>query len=171
MNRQNRRQQTLYLLAVGTLLVTGLVQAQETEAPGGILIQNATLLDPAGTAPDRMVNLLVRNGKLEVVSEDSIPAEDGDEVLNAAAGYIVGNLKIDEAPNFMLLIADPREDFQALLDTKTYASFAMHDGRIIKNELILEPELAALPKDRQQESNWLAYTPPPLALPIPLMTA
>lgn len=157
-------------MVFGALLVTGPVHAEEAESLDDILIQNATLLDPAGTAPDRIVNLLVRNGKLEIVSEDAISAEDVDEVLNAAAGFIVGNLKIDEAPNFMILIADPREDFQALLDTKTYASFAMHDGRIVKNTLVLEPELepepAALPPEQQRESGWLAYTPPPLAVPL-----
>lgn len=153
-------------LGLAALLFIGLVQAQEAEAPDDILIQNATLLDPAGTAPDRMVNLLIRNGKLEIVTEDAISVEDVDEVLNAAAGYLVGNLQIDEAPNFMLLIADPRENFQALLDTKTYASFAMHNGRIVKNTLVLEPEPVEPPQEQLRESSWLAYTPPPLAVPL-----
>jgi phosphate-selective porin OprO/OprP len=68
----------------------------------------------------------------------------------------------------MVLSQDPRENFQALLDTKTYASFAMHDGKVVKNTLVqvLEPEEEVQPRERPRESGWLAYTPPPLAVPL-----
>ena len=89
-----------------------------------------------------MVSLLVRGGKLEIITEDAIPGEGVDEVVNANAGFIMGNLEIGAPPNLMILIADPREDFEVLLDTKKYASFAMHDGQVVKNTLVqvLEPE-------------------------------
>jgi phosphate-selective porin OprO/OprP len=124
------------LFVVVALLVFGLAHAQETSEPRDILIRNATLLDPGGTGPDRMVSLLVRDGKLEIITEDTITGEDLGEVINANAGFIIGNLEIGAPPNFMVLIADPRENFQVLLDTKKYASFAMHDGRIVKNTLV-----------------------------------
>ena len=155
-------------LAFVALLVLGITQAQEASEPRDILIRNATLLDPGGTGADRMVSLLVRNGKLELVTEDAIPGDGVDEVVNANAGFIIGNLEIGEPPNFMVLIADPREDFQVLLDTKKYASFAMHDGQVVKNTLVqvLEPEEEVSPREQPRESGWLAYTPPPLAVPL-----
>jgi phosphate-selective porin OprO/OprP len=115
-----------------------------------------------------MVSLLVRDGKLEIVSEDTIPGEEADEAVNAKAGFIIGNLEIGAAPSFMILSLDPREDFQALLDTKQYSSFAMHDGRIVKNTLVqvLEPEEEVQPPEPSRETGWLAYTPPPLAVPL-----
>ena len=94
--------------------------------------------------------------------------EGVDEVVDANSGFIIGNLEIGAPPNFMILILDPRENFQVLLDTKKYASFAMHDGRVVKNTLVkvLETEQQTEPADRPQKSSWLAYTPPPLAVPL-----
>jgi len=157
-----------FLLAFAAFLFIGFAQAQEASEPGDILIRNATLMDPGGTAPDRMVSLLVRNGKLEIITEDELPREIVDEVVNANAGFIIGNLEIGEPPSFMILSLDPRENFQALLDTKTYASFAMQDGRVVKNTLVqvLEPEQDVQTPERPRESGWLAYTPPPLAVPL-----
>ena len=154
------------VLILAALLFIGVVQAEQPEEPHDLLIRNATLLDPTGDSSDRMVSLLIRDGKLEIITEDTIRGEDVDEVIDANAGFIIGNLEIGAAPNFIILTADPREDFQVLLDTKKYASFAMHDGQIVKNELApaLEPE----PDEQQQKqrASWLAYTPPPLAVPL-----
>ena len=153
---------------VVALLVFGIAQAQEASEPRDILIRNAMLLDPASAAPDRMVSLLVRNGELEIVTEDTIRGEDVDEVVDANSGFIIGNLEIGAPPNFTILILDPRENFQVLLDTKKYASFAMHDGRVVKNTLVqvLEEDLEAEPERGPQQRGWLAYTPPPLAVPL-----
>jgi phosphate-selective porin OprO/OprP len=157
-----------FLLTFAAVLLLGLAQAEEASEPHDVLIRNATLMDPAGTGPDRMVSLLVRNGQLELISEDPIPGEGVDEVVNANAGFIIGNLEIGAPPNFMILIADPREDFQALLDTKKYASFAMHDGRVVKNTLVqvLESEQDVQAREQPRQGSWLAYTPPPLAVPL-----
>ena len=100
------------------LMIVGVVQAQQPEEPHDLLIRNATLIDPSGKATDRMVSLLIRDGKLEIITEDTIPGEEADEVVDANAGFIIGNLAISAPPNFMILIVDPRENFQALLDTK-----------------------------------------------------
>jgi phosphate-selective porin OprO/OprP len=157
-----------YFFALAALLFVGFAEAQKAEEPRDILIRNATLMDPGGTAPDRMVSLMVRGGKLDIITEDAIPGEGVDEIINANAGFIVGNLEIGAPPNFMVLIDDPRKDFQVLLDTKKYASFAMHDGRIVKNTLVqvLEPEQDVQPQEQSRQSSWLAYTPPPLAVPL-----
>jgi phosphate-selective porin OprO/OprP len=171
MNIRNMSPLDRLLLAVVALLLSGFVQAAEDEEPNDLLVRNAALLDPTGGTPDRMVSLLIRDGKLEIVTEDAIPGEGVDEVINANAGFVMGNLEIGAPPNFIILIADPREDFQVLLDTKKYASFAMHEGRIVKNELApaLEPSAepsAEQPGEQRQRASWLAYTPPPLAVPL-----
>ena len=153
---------TRYFVLLGLLLAPIWAPAQEAGEPRDILVRNATLIDPAGSGPDRMISLLVREGKLEIVTEDEIPGEGLDEVVNANAGFIIGNLEIGAPPNFMILIVDPRENFQALLDTKQYSSFAMHDGRVVKNTLVqvLEPDEEAQPPEESRETGWLAYTPP-----------
>jgi phosphate-selective porin OprO/OprP len=156
------------VLALLAHVFIGFVQAQEADEPHDLLIRNATLMDPGGTSPDRMVSLLIRDGKLELITEDPIPGEGVGEVVNANAGFIMGNLEIGARPNFMILIADPREDFQVLLDTRKYASFAMHDGEVVKNTLVrmLEPEQDVQAREQPRQSSWLAYTPPPLAVPL-----
>ena len=40
--------------------------------PENILIRNVTLMDPAGKTPDRVVNILIRESKLDVITEDKI---------------------------------------------------------------------------------------------------
>ena len=64
----------------------------------------------------------------------------------------------------MILSADPRESFRVMLDTKQYAAFAMHDGTVVRNELLLAIETA--PEAPPTRGGWLAYTPPPMAVPL-----
>ena len=107
------------------------VDAQATvHAPGSVVVEGERIVDVGPAA--------------EVAAR--CPAVD--EVIDANAGFIIGNLEIGAAPNFMILRADPREDFQILLDTKKYASFAMHEGQVVKNTLVrvVEPE----PDEQQQ---------------------
>jgi len=53
-----------------------------------------------------------------------------------------------------------------LLDTKSYAVFAMQRGEILKNLLTDTPEPVASDADVPRKSGWLAYAPPSLALPM-----
>ena len=66
-------------------------------------------------------------------------------MVNADGGFILGKLELGAEPNFMILRADPRENFEVMLDTKTYATFAMHDGYVVRNRLLYvvedEPEV------------------------------
>ncbi|UCH46567.1 MAG: hypothetical protein JSU95_10590 [Betaproteobacteria bacterium] len=138
--------------------------AQEATAEQSILIRNVTLVDPTGQAEDRLVNVLIRKGELEIITEDKIASSEAALVVNADGGFLLGRLVVGEAPNFMILREDPRTNFDVLLDTKTWASFAIHDGKIVKNDLFdtSTHEIAEEPK----RSGWLAYTPPPLAVPL-----
>ena len=135
--------------------------AQDTES---ILVRNAILLDPTGQADDREVNMLVREGILEVITEDKISRDEADLVVNAGEGYILGKLVVGESPNFMILDQDPRENFEALLDTRANTTFAMHTGRIVSNRL--EEVQTGEDEDEPTQGSWLAYTPPPMAVPM-----
>ena len=83
-----------FVPALAALLFIGVVHAQQSVEPHDLLIRNATLLDPTGDTTDRMVSLLIRNGELEIITEDTIRGEDVDEVIDANAGFIIGNLEI-----------------------------------------------------------------------------
>jgi len=140
------------------------ILAQTHSGPENILLRNVTLIDPTGKTGDRPVNILIRERKLEIVTEDKIPSAEAEQVVDAQGGFILGKLEVGEAPNFMIFRKDPRVEFKVMLDTKTYSTFAVHDGAVVKNRLLFDVE-----EDLEHEpakSGWLAYTPPPLALPL-----
>ena len=67
-------------------------------------------------------------------------------------------------PRFVILDRDPREEFDVLLDTGEHVRFAVEDGVVVKNEL---PEAVSSPPDATPKPRrWVAYTPPPIAVPI-----
>jgi len=154
----------ILLLGTALLVISGPLRAEETGEAASLLIRNSTLVDPAGKVADRIVSMLIREGRLEIITEDPVPAAEALAVLDAKGGFIIGNLEIGAPPNFMILSADPRADFQVLLDTKTYASFAVHEGEVVKNRLptVAEP----VPEETPRRAGWLAYTPPPLMVPL-----
>ena len=125
----------LITLVVVLLQCSTLVNAQIL-GPQDTLVRNVKLTDPAKKVPDKIVNILITGGKLEVVTEDKISRNEADQVVNANGGFIVGNLEIGEAPSFMIFNEDPRQNFEVMLDTKTYSDFAVHDGIVIKNHLM-----------------------------------
>jgi phosphate-selective porin OprO/OprP len=153
----------LVMLSVASLYCSALASAQNLE-PGDTLVRNVTLTDPAGRSEDKVVNILILARKLKIVSEDKISRDEAEQVVNANGGFIVGKLEIGEPPSFMIFIDDPRKNFEVLFDTKTYSSFAVHDGIVIKNHF-LEAGIDD-PKDEPVETGWLAYTPPPMAVPM-----
>jgi phosphate-selective porin OprO/OprP len=153
---------TWFVLTV-CLLFSGLLSAQDNES-GDLLIRNVTMMDPTGKAEDRLVNILIRDQKLEVITEDKISREEVEQVVNANGGFIIGKLEVGESPNFMIMSSDPREDFAVMLDTKAYASFAVHEGRVAKNDLLKVATHEA--EDEPVKTSWLAYTPPPMMMPM-----
>ena len=151
------------LVALSAGLAPGPALAQVT-GPENILIRNVTLIDPSGKTEDKVVNILIRERKLEVITEDKISRKEADQVVDANEGFIVGKLEVGELPSFLIFREDPREDFGVMLDTKTYSSFAVHEGIVVKNRLL---EVAHDDSDDEPvKTGWLAYTPPPLAIPL-----
>ena len=131
---------------------------------GDILVRNVTLIDPTGESEDRTVNILILNYQLEVVTEDKVARDKADLVVNAKGGYVIGRLETGQPPSFMILKKDPRKDFQVMLDTKSNSSFAINDGIVMKNTLM--GVRFDDPQDEPVKSGWLAYTQPPMAMPL-----
>jgi len=131
-------------------------------APQSVLVKNVTLVDQEGDTDDVIINILIKDNKLDVVTQDDIAVDAAELALNAQQGIVIGKLEIGESPSFIILSDDPREDFDVLLDTATYARFAIKDGEIVRNRLPQAFDADQKPK----RSGWLAYTPPPLALPM-----
>lgn len=130
-----------------------------------VLIRNVRLVDPEGETDYIVVNLLVKEGKLDIVTKDEIKSDLADLVVDAENGVLFGQLVLGEPPSFLILDVDPRQDPEALLDTKTHARFAMRRGEIVKNTLQAsagsQSEL-----EEKKPTRWFAYTPPPLSLPV-----
>jgi len=148
------------------LLVAACVAAPVAHAadPERIIITNAKLVGRDTAAQDVAINILIVDGKLNVVTKDELVIEPDDTAVDSNGGFLFGQLAIGARPSFVILDQDPRENVDALLDTKTHALFAIRQGVIIKNDFPLKspsPEDAS-PKPRV----WRAYTPPPIAVPI-----
>jgi len=110
-----------------------------------------------------LVSVLIRNNILELVSPDELPAEDGVTAVDGRNGYLLGNLVVGQTPSFLILNQNPADDFEVLLDTDFYTIFAVHNGRLMRNNLFALDEEAS--KKRAVTSGWKSYSPPPMALP------
>jgi phosphate-selective porin OprO/OprP len=147
---------------ISVLPIQIMAQTDSAEAmPASLLIRNVKLIDQENRSEDTVVSILIRDGKLDVVTRDEIAADSAERALDAQQGVLIGKLELGEPANFMILAGDPREEFQILLDTYTSASFGVRDGAIVRNRLPQAFDADGKPK----RSGWLAYTPPPLAMP------
>jgi len=148
------------------LLMTSLPLAaqQQTIGPNRVLIRNVVLFDPAGNTEDKVVNILLRDNKLDVVTEDKLSRDDADMVVNAKQGIMLGKLALGEKPSFMIFSEDPREKFEVMMDTFTYSVFVVHDGVVVKNTLF--DVVVDEPGEEPTKASWLAYTPPPFMVPL-----
>lgn len=73
----------------------------QTIGPNRVLIRNVILFDPSGAADDKVVNILLQDNKLDIVTEDKISRDDADMVVNANKGILLGRLEIGQMPCFL----------------------------------------------------------------------
>jgi phosphate-selective porin OprO/OprP len=149
------------ILLLTVLLGAGSVQAQADGAES-VLIRDVRLIDREGEAEDVMANILIKKGRLDLVTKDRIPSSEADLALDAEEGILLGKLELGEPASFVILDEDPRENVEILLDTATHIRFAIVKGEILRNNL--SPVTAA--EEEVEKRGWLAYTPPPIALPL-----
>lgn len=157
------------LLIVPVLLLPARGHSEETTDTEIILIRGVIL--PAGDDQKESisVNILIRNKKLSVVTRDEILSSEATLVFDAQGGIALGRLTIGEPASFLILNRDPRENVEVLLDTRSHTRFAIYEGDILLNNLSRESEVDSLASKKPKRKGWLAYTPPPMALPLSYM--
>ncbi len=154
----------LRLVSLVILLIPAVLLQAQTIGPERVLIRNVLLFDPTGKTQDRVVNIMIHENKLDLVTEDKISRDEADMVVDAKRGVIMGELDLGSPPNFMIFNDDPRENFEILMDTFTHSVFVVHNGVVVKNRLF--SAVAEEEEDEPATSGWLAYTPPPMAVPL-----
>ena len=150
-------------LLLCAIIFTSVAHAQIVD-PQNVLIRNVQLIEGGEKTAGISVNILIKDNKLEVVTKDEVRIEEAAMAVDARGGYLFGQLKIGETPSFIILNQDPRDNFEVLLDTGLFTTFAVHDGRLFRNNLfeVEEEEVEEEPK----RIGWTAYSPPPMALPL-----
>ena len=152
------------LAALSALALSGPASWAQFVDPANVLIENVNIV-AAEAEGVGAVNILIEDNKLSLVSRDEIPAPAGVIAVDAAGGYLVGQLVLGETPSFIILDADPAADFDVLLDTNTHTVFAINEGELRRFNLGLAEGAVDAPADEPEPRRWLAYTPPPLAVP------
>ena len=135
------------------------------EPISSLLVKNARLADPAGTTQVETVNLLMKDGKLSLVTTDAVPEDAVSLVVDAAGGFILGRLDIGALSNFVVIDADPRSNFDVLLDTRKHGVLVLRNGEIKVNRLS-SAETHVFDEITEEEipRKWFAYSAPPIAL-------
>ena len=164
MSFANQRWHFTLLLAFLTLLPV-FAHAQIID-PQNVLLRNVYLIEGGEGTKDVLVNVLITDNKLEAVSKDEIPADEAAMVVDARNGFLLGKLTVGETPSFIILNQDPRDSFETLLDTDAFTIFAIHDGRLFRNNLFEVPEEELIEEEKEKKTGWLAYSPPPMILPL-----
>jgi len=149
------------LLLVAALTAGGSSLGAQSAGDERILIRNVRPLDAVDESEDRVVHILIKNGRIHLVTEDRIAASKAQTALDAEEGFLLGQIALGEPASFLILDTDPREDAQALLDTATHARFGIIKGEIVRNDLASIADAEEEVKQRK----WLAYTPPPFNVP------
>ena len=115
-------------------LIVSSAMAQVVD-PHNVLIKNVQVVEDRAEAGSTTVSILIRNNKLELISEDDLPTPDGVIAIDAEGGFLFGNLVLNKTPSFIILNQDPRLNFDVLLDTKAHAVFAVHEGQLQTSNL------------------------------------
>ena len=126
-----------------------------------ILIRNVTMIDQSGKTGDVVVNILIKKKKLELVTQDKVAMSQADISFDANGGFILGTLEIGNSAAFLILDQDPRTNVDVMLDTRSYAVFAVSKGEVVLNKLLrIDVDTS------EQLRGWQSYAPPAVALPI-----
>ena len=148
---------TLILMMIPFLgIAQDMINSMET-----IMIHNVTVIDQNKATKDVVVNILINQKKLELVTQDKISVSEAAISFDANGGFILGALEVGGLAAFIILDQDPRTNVDVILDTKSYSVFAVSKGVVVLNKLIRIDEDA-----KEQISGWQSYAPPAVALPL-----
>ena len=153
------------LFLAGLAFIATTTQAQVVD-PQNVLIKNVILVASDEQDEDAVVNILIVDNKLSVVTQDDIPITKSGTSVDARNGFLLGELIIGSAPSIVILDEDPRSNVLMLVDTGPHAVFALDNGELIRNTLIQLIEDEPDPEIEEKRTGWIAYSPPPLMLPL-----
>lgn len=128
-----------------------------------VLIKNVRLISREDSLSDVIVNLLIIDKKLELVTRDEMIIGSSVVQYDGEGGFLMGSMIIGEAPNIVILDENPRTNFDIFLNTSPHIVFAMEGGTVVSNKL-KSARQENLPK--KAKLTWSAYAPPPMAVPI-----
>jgi phosphate-selective porin OprO/OprP len=156
----------LALLTSFTVVESSLAVEKSDELPLlDVLLRNVTLLNRGEQEQSGTVNLLIKSGKVDLITSDHVSRDEADLIYDAKGGFLIGQVKPGEPASFLIIEGDLRGNIELLLDTKTHASFAMVDGLVIRNRY-RPVNQRTLEEEKAEQGGWLAYAPPPLAFPL-----
>ena len=144
-------------LAALVLLFAGWVVYAQVIDPHNVLIQNVYIVGADGENKDKVVSILIRENKLEIVTQDEISLDDGTTALDGEGGFVVGALTIGEVPSLLILNEDPEENFSILIDSAPHVVFAINEGELVRNSLF---EVQRNPYEKARDEACLLYTSP-----------
>ena len=124
-----------------------------------MIIRNVLIVEPGSKTAATSVDIQIKKGRVALVSEDRIHAEEGVRVEDAAEGYLLGNIEVGLPPQFIIVDENPVSNFDVLLDTPTHTTFAINGDEIIKDTLSESTE--DVPPTQVIEQ-WFSYNPPPV---------
>lgn len=165
-HRFDLRSRIVFFIIIG--LSVGPIQFNyaQSKTDESLIIRNVHVITNSSDSSLYLVNLLISDNVLELVSSEELSKTDEIEVWDADGGYLLGNLVVNRAPRFIILTEDPRKNFDIWLNMEPYTIFAINQGEIKINRLEEASESSGTPKDPYGRVKWFAYTPPPFALPI-----
>lgn len=152
------------MTALLCLLLSAVPALSQNQDPvTDLIIRNVRIVNPSTASAESLANIKIKDGLLRLISGDNIEADDESLILDANNGFLLGKLTVGAPPLFMILDQNPIDDIKVLLDTSQHVVFAIEDQTILTNTLT-ESIVAEAPAV-ESSNRWLAYDPPPFALP------
>jgi phosphate-selective porin OprO/OprP len=135
--------------------------------PQNVLIQNVHIVGGESAEKDKApVSVLIRNNRLEIITQDDVALEDGTVTVDGDGGFVVGTLVVGEIPSFVIFDEDPAVNFEVFVDSGLHVVFAVNNGNLVRNSLFeIQKSAADIAQDEATTAGWMAYTPPPMAIP------
>lgn len=159
-----RRSQVCLTAAFAWLCAISVAYAADDTRLDDVLIKNVRIINPGDPSQMEPASLRIHGGELKLVTKDKIVADEDESIFDAGGGYLLGKLEVGAPPTFIILDENPVSNVEVLADTGPHVVFAIDNGVLLSNKLkqVFTENTKA---DADKQNQWLAYDPPPFALP------
>ena len=153
------------IVFISIILACLILPANSSDADKPLVIRNVTFAAELEGQPDTIANILIYNYKLVLITKDRPPMNDETRIIDAQNAFLLGNIEIGKTPTFLLFSEDPRVSKYVLTDTKSTAKMVIYNGVLVSNKFPTI-DIKSIPEEQKKPPRgWLAYSPPPMALP------